>query len=169
MRAVDVKAGFTHGRWTVLSSEFERLPSGAAVFSVRCACGTEKRLRFKGKFHSDSCGCIQREVASALMTTHGRSKTTDYKKFNWLKRQYGIDEERWNTLLTRQNGVCGICKTEVSLHVDHDHSCCSGRTTCGECIRGLLCQTCNQALGFFGDSITTMKNAIIYLEAQVLD
>lgn len=80
-----------------------------------------------------------------------------------LKKRFGITVEQYNLLLQNQNGECLICKATEStnghrLAVDHCH-------TTGK-IRGLLCKSCNVALGNFKDNIVSLKNAISYLEAN---
>ena len=78
-----------------------------------------------------------------------------------LVKKFGITLEDYNKMFKEQKGCCAICcrhQTEFDkrLAVDHCHS--TGK------VRGLLCQQCNQALGMFYDNITTLKNAISYLE-----
>lgn len=66
-----------------------------------------------------------------------------------LKYNFGITVERYEEMLARQGGVCAICKRRPGkrrLAVDHDHSCCPGRRSCGKCVRGLLCKACNYQL-----------------------
>jgi hypothetical protein len=66
-----------------------------------------------------------------------------------LYSKYGISQGDFEHMLSEQGGVCGICgeKPERSFAVDHDHSCCPGKKTCGSCVRGLLCTPCNTRLG----------------------
>lgn len=90
-----------------------------------------------------------------------KSEITRKQKNQRLKRQYGISLQDYDNLLKRQNGNCAICGIPHSdpwniLHVDHDHET-------GD-IRGLLCGTCNSALGLFCESVETMRAAIKYLE-----
>lgn len=47
----------------------------------------------------------------------------------------------------RQGGLCAACRDKPPTQVDHDHSCCSGKTSCGKCVRGLLCSKCNLIAG----------------------
>jgi hypothetical protein len=57
-----------------------------------------------------------------------------------------------------QGGRCAICLQRPPsgrLHVDHDHQ--TGR------IRGLLCGSCNKALGLFRDDPARMRRAATYL------
>ena len=69
-----------------------------------------------------------------------------------LKYKYGITYDQYEVMLEKQGGGCAICQTKESggrgrFHIDHDHSCCPQEKTCGECIRGLLCASCNTKLG----------------------
>lgn len=78
---------------------------------------------------------------------------------NNLKRKYGINETEYDRLLAKQDKQCAICKIDVTpkrLCVDHDHD--NGR------IRGLLCRSCNLAIGLLKHNPTSLKNGILYLE-----
>lgn len=81
--------------------------------------------------------------------------------------RYGLSEDRYLEMYEDQNGKCAICKQEddegKSLCVDHDHSCCSGRTSCGKCVRALICGRCNKALGIVKDDISTLEEMTNYL------
>lgn len=85
-----------------------------------------------------------------------------------IERTYGITIEDYNNLLDQQNNCCAICREESkdgkSLHIDHDHSCCPGRKSCGKCVRQLLCGHCNSMLGYAKDNIETLEAAKKYLE-----
>lgn len=83
----------------------------------------------------------------------------------YLKSMYNLTEDEYQKMYDKNNGKCWICKKEVSyyLHIDHDHSCCSGEKSCGKCIRGLLCHSCNSLLGHAKDSPDILKASIKYL------
>lgn len=92
-----------------------------------------------------------------------------------LKKIYGLTLEQYDAMLRRQGGVCAICRKppvlgEKPLAVDHDHKCCKGsRTpTCGKCVRGLLCMSCNHRLGRFERVLSDVQwtdAAFEYLES----
>lgn len=62
---------------------------------------------------------------------------------------YGITRQQWEALLDSQDGRCALCESESTtrLAIDHDHSCCEPGRACPNCIRGMLCATCNRLLG----------------------
>lgn len=85
--------------------------------------------------------------------------------------RYNISRDQYYEMLTRQGGTCAIChSTEGSgnrLVVDHDHSCCPGQcTSCGECVRALLCVSCNFGIGKFYDNPELLDSAAQYLRSH---
>lgn len=84
-----------------------------------------------------------------------------------LRRKFGITEEQYQEMLATQRGVCWICHEgpgKRRLSVDHDHACCPGSTTCGKCIRGLLCGRCNAAIGMLREDLERFYWAMQYIE-----
>ena len=81
-----------------------------------------------------------------------------------LKGLYGISLDSYDAMYRDQGGKCLICGEEYPsrgkscLVVDHCHS--SGD------IRGLLCGSCNMALGQFKDDISRLQSAVKYLERR---
>lgn len=73
-----------------------------------------------------------------------------------LKKQYGMSEADWDALVLAQEGRCKICEQPADLRVDHCHT--SG------VVRGLLCHSCNTAIGHFRDDTAVLYRAISYLQ-----
>jgi hypothetical protein len=63
----------------------------------------------------------------------------------YAKRTYGIEPEELDALWKFQGErcVCGRRPTRFP-DTDHDHDCCDGPTSCGKCVRMLLCRACNK-------------------------
>lgn len=80
---------------------------------------------------------------------------------NSLKRKYGMSVQEYDDMLASQLHRCAICKKHQSelktgFVVDHHHE--TGK------VRGLLCRPCNSTIGYAFESISTLRNAIDYLE-----
>lgn len=78
-----------------------------------------------------------------------------------LLKKYKLSLHNYDVLFSKQCGYCYIClkhqkEFKKKLAVDHCHS--TGK------IRGLLCSSCNTALGLIKDSTYTLKRMIDYLE-----
>lgn len=96
---------------------------------------------------------------------HSLLKVREARKRNGVKwnlnkrlRLYGITLEAYNSILESQNGLCAICDRTLiskSSAVDHEHL--TGK------VRGILCSSCNRALGLLRDSDSLLLKAISYL------
>ena len=79
-----------------------------------------------------------------------------------LLDRYGINYQDYLRMLDEQNDCCAICDIHIDnysqyrhFHVDHCH-------TTGA-VRGLLCFSCNTAIGLLGDDPEKTDRATKYL------
>lgn len=81
-----------------------------------------------------------------------------------LKAFYGITIDDYARMFAAQKGRCAICGTtdpgqgKKHLCVDHCHKT--------KVVRGLLCHTCNRALGLLSDSVKVLEKATKYLKGE---
>jgi hypothetical protein len=86
------------------------------------------------------------------------------RRARWFLRAklavYGLTPESFAAIVEQQGNLCGLCrrafKSSVDTQVDHCHQ--TGR------VRGVLCFTCNKALGMFGDNEAGIQRALAYLQ-----
>jgi len=80
-------------------------------------------------------------------------------KYNYdrkLRTIYNINRATYDAMHEACGGACETCGAEDALVVDHCHD--TGK------VRGLLCNSCNVALGHVKDSTALLRNLIKYLE-----
>lgn len=91
------------------------------------------------------------------------AQSVEYRRLH----RYGLTVEAYQELLNSQGGRCATCGVSPEKFcVDHDHSCCPGIKTCGECVRGLLCFNCNAALGQAKDNPDILLSMVSYLAGE---
>lgn len=88
-------------------------------------------------------------------------KTRDARRFE----RYNVSKEWFEK--ESANG-CEVCGTFENLCIDHDHSCCPGKTSCGKCVRGILCSRCNTAEGYLSSDKELVKSLLRYMEKYEL-
>lgn len=141
-------------------------------------CRTNENARGLKNYHDlkhDDIWIIKHRDRAAANAR--RRKDENWNEEDWIrnrerirksryKRKYGQSYDKIEALIALQGGKCLICNLEFpggKFNVDHDHSCCNGETTCGRCVRGILCSGCNGGIGLLRDDVTILTKAIEYL------
>jgi len=122
-------------------------------------CKLSKELT---EFHKDlrQRSGLRPDCKSCWKLSQKSFKTSpELRNAHYLKT-YGITLAQYNELFISQKGCCAICDRHQdlfnrALSVDHCHS--SGQ------IRGLLCDECNKAIGYFKDKTSLLYAAVYYL------
>jgi hypothetical protein len=117
--------------------------------------------RDNGKLSSKCRTCLTNDSKETV----SRESRRERNRRKNLKR-YGITVEQYDTLLAKQGGGCAICgakepgrKAAKYFNVDHEHV--------GGKVRGLLCHSCNLAIGHLKDRSELCRNAAQYLETNL--
>lgn len=100
------------------------------------------------------CLACYDEMAAMWRTYANRATDLD----RYYVRKYDLSLEDYGLLFVKQRGACAICRITPEskpLVVDHDHA--TGA------VRGLLCSTCNSAIGLLKDDPEVIVQAALYL------
>ncbi|MFE5397081.1 endonuclease VII domain-containing protein [Streptomyces sp. NPDC056568] len=89
-------------------------------------------------------------------SSYCRECRAERNRASYFKRKYNLTEAERDQLVADQGGVCCICLAAPAAHVDHCHE--TGR------VRGVLCFSCNAALGQFKDRPDAIRRAAAYVE-----
>jgi len=147
-----------------------RTKGGRRNTCKQCEAKTRRRWRLseRGKLSAQKYAkskkgkAVSRKAQLKYINNNPVKSKLRYRKHR-LKKAFGITVEQYDEMFKRQGGCCAICgdtniKYGRRLAVDHHH-------TTGE-IRGLLCNQCNRALGYFHDDIHRLTSAIKYLSRE---
>jgi hypothetical protein len=124
------------------------------------ACKTCKRLRSAGHYEENKAQYIKKGV---VWKQENPDKLRLSNRRHRLKVQYRLTVEGFERMLAKQGGKCGNSSCGAvepgGRHnvwiVDHDHST--------KCLRGLLCNGCNVALGMLKEDEQRILGLIKYL------
>lgn len=92
---------------------------------------------------------------------------------NKSRWRYGLDAPTFLQMWLPENRACSNpnCNATTNLHIDHDHSCCETgwhekktKVSCGKCVRGWLCRSCNTSLGLMQEDPRRIEGLLRYLE-----
>lgn len=108
------------------------------------------------------CGSTTRKVSApgprcATCHRERRTQASLTRRLTYVASQYNLSPEQYEGLRSRlrRNSrgqyICPLCDRNQARCVDHDHKCCSGKISCGKCVRGLICSPCNKFLGHLRD------------------
>lgn len=145
----------------VCKQQFERIRKSGLKWCFTCK--TSKSL--SSFYFMGITNKLRRSKCIECYTAYERSPAVKHReKERGRFYRTGFTPALWETVLSIQKGVCGICDVPLTSactpHADHDH-----RT---QQPRGILCRKCNTAIGLLKDNPNILRRAADYLDAPPL-
>lgn len=98
------------------------------------------------------------ESSSDGWSGYCRECRAERNRVSYFQRKYGLSPAELEAPNAQQRGICCICLAAPAEDVDHCHK--TGR------VRGVLCFSCNAALGQFKDQPEAIRRAAAYVEGN---
>jgi Recombination endonuclease VII len=171
---VDPKRAETRYAACVGAIRIQRVVTDSTALCLKCLQNKPHAEFYKDQRRRDGmqawCKTCQAGYNRVYSRTTERGKrrygalTPAQRRTRKVKFEYGVDPDTYDRMLSEQGGVCALCKkpetmkNRKNLCVDHDHQ--TGK------VRGLLCQRCNQGLGWLGDTVEGLEAAIEYVRSR---
>jgi hypothetical protein len=151
-------------------------PDRPSVSRGRCGACYERERRAPGfvatgkgvlvaECHPDRTHYAKGLCGSCYSAARVRPHDPAGQRVRILRQRYGLTMDEYVSLAEAQGGRCAICRQPEThrdrsgsvqpLGVDHDHR--TGK------VRGLLCHSCNTALGYFRDDPALLTAAAEYV------
>lgn len=117
----------------------------------------EKRIKYNSKYYSTNKIKLNKKDKEKYEIN--KTKKIKQSIDNRRIRKYNITTLEYDIMLQKQNYVCLIClkkdRLNTKLCIDHNHE--TGK------VRGLLCRSCNLAIGHLNDNPYLCQRAAGYL------
>jgi hypothetical protein len=112
---------------------------------------------------------VNRARGARFYTAHRKARiqaSTSWYNEKGYERRYGITKEQRDEMFEKQGKVCAICKSpspksKTGWHTDHDHATNK--------VRGILCHSCNTAMGSLQDKVEVLQSMIAYLQFHAVE
>lgn len=130
--------------------ENSKSPTGLSSRCRECTKLLKRQSTARIKEHDPEAWTVRNTSYHKTWKNKDPERSRRQEKHSTLWKMFRITLEQYEAMLIAQAGVCAVCKLppgNVMLSVDHDHKCCPFRKSCGRCVRGLLCFSCNTGLG----------------------
>jgi hypothetical protein len=148
----------------VCGEEFQPYRDNQVNCSSRCNKRSPQALK-RSREYNQRPEVRERIKLQRSIATSTKPEVVRLYNLRGALKKYGVTVEWYEAKRQAQNGACMICgavpppdgiKSAARLHVDHDHATGANRD--------LLCNRCNQGLGYFQDDPALLRAAADYIE-----
>ncbi|MGW9426659.1 endonuclease domain-containing protein [Streptomyces decoyicus] len=134
------------------AAHYKQVAAGNEPTRIRARRTAQEVARMRASGYGRCYECEEVVAVERFRTSGGTGLSgvcNDCQNIRTRLARFKMTKHDYDELLAFQGGKCAVCTSDEPLgkydewHIDHNHACCPRGTTCGECVRGILCSECN--------------------------